>query len=123
MSDSALAGDCRDRRHIALLDQRGEPADGLLERGLVVVVVGAPRVLVGVIASCSTPVYMLHWVCPTAAARTAVEAQAVHLDLGLVEARLVSALAALIHRQMGDHLFVRSAVVGIPLADSAGRLL
>ena len=43
MSDVALAADCGDRRHVALLDQRAEPLDGVLECGLVVVVVGSPR--------------------------------------------------------------------------------
>ena len=82
---------------------------------------GAPRILVGELPVVGAGVHAPLGLA-VAAAGAAVEAEAVDLDLGLVEARLVSALAALIDGQVGDHLLVGAAVLGIPGAGSAGRL-
>ena len=107
--------------HVALLDQGEEPADGLLELGVVVVVVGAPGVLVGELevvgAGVHAPLGLAH-----AAAGAAVQAEAVDLDLALVEARLVAALAVLVHGQVGDGLLVGAAVGRVPgqLAELVG---
>ena len=74
---------------------------------------GAPRILVRVLEVVGAGVHAPLGL-PDAAAPATVQAQAVDLDLALVEAGLVTALAALIDGQVGDGLLVGPTVGRVP---------
>ena len=99
--------------HVALLHQTEVPAQRVLEGRLVQVELRAPRVLVGGLPARAAGERRPLRLAPATAAG-ALGGEAVRLDVGLVEARLVTPDALRVDGEMRDELLERAAVLGVP---------